>query len=195
MLSLALTFFVTTAPPAAPPPTKAATTTTTTTTTTKPTAPTTAAMVAVSDKDYEAIILAPRAGRVVVVNFWASYCLPCIEEIPALQELGREHAADVDVVFVSSDPPSQAPHALAILKRRKIEVSSYIVSNDEPEPFIQMINVLRCSGMGDWGGEMPFTVIYGSDGAVVQKMPGAHKKADFKAAIVAAVAAGQKRQP
>ena len=171
MLTLALTFFVTAAAPpvvTAPAPRPAA-------------APTSTEMTPVSDKDFASAILTPRAGRVVVVNFWASYCLPCLEEIPALQELARQYAGKVDVVFVSSDPPSQAPHALAVLKRRKVELSSYVVSNDDPDPFIHMIDK-------DWQGEMPFTVVYNTKGEAIQKLPGGHTKAEFQAAIDAALA-------
>ncbi|MDP2343324.1 MAG: TlpA disulfide reductase family protein [Deltaproteobacteria bacterium] len=180
MLSLALTFFVTTAAPpvvtpTTPPPKPAAAA-----------APTTTTMAPVSDKDYAATILAPRAGRIVVVNFWASYCLPCIEEIPALQELGKQYAGKVDVVFVSSDPPSQAPHALAVLKRRKVELVSFIVSNEDPDPFIHMIDK-------EWQGEMPFTVVYNGKGEAIQKLPGAHTRAEFQAAIDAALAATTKK--
>ncbi len=167
MFSFALTLLVTTAQPPAT------------------AAPTTSTLAPVSDKDYAALILGPRAGKVVVVNFWASYCLPCIEEIPALQELAREYAARADVVFVSTDPPTQGAHALSVLKRHKVEfpalrpggpVASFIVSNEDPDPFIKMIDL-------EWQGEMPYTVIYNGKGAAVQKLPGGHGKAEFQAAI------------
>ena len=178
MLHLALTLFVT----AAAPPTPSATEKSEKTTMPTP------KMAPVNDKDYAEKILAAHKGKVVVVNFWASYCLPCLQEIPDLQALAKEHEkAGVDVVFISSDPPSQAPHALAQLSRRKIEISSFIVDSEDPEPFIAMINA--SSKDGGWGGEMPYTVVYDRDGKVLQKMPGGHKKEDFNAAIVAALAA------
>lgn len=148
-----------------------------------------AGMTPVSDKNYAARVLEPHRGKVLVVNFWASYCVPCLQEIPALQELAKENEQAVDVVFVSSDPPSQAPHALALLQRRKVYLTSFIVENDDPEPFIAMINAPDGGGLKGavWGGEMPYTVIYNAAGHAIQKMPGAHSKADFQAAIDAAV--------
>lgn len=137
-------------------------------------------MAPVNDKDFESMILAPRKGKVVVVNFWASYCLPCLEEIPALQALARDYASTVDVVFVSSDPPAEAAHALAVLQRSNIDIISFIVSNEDPAPFISMID-------RNWQGDMPYTVIYDRKSALVQKLPGAHSKAAFQAAIDAAL--------
>lgn len=47
----------------------------------------------------ETLALADLEGKVVVLNFWASWCNPCREEMPALQESWEAHQGD-DVVFV-----------------------------------------------------------------------------------------------
>jgi len=164
MIALALTFLVTSAPPTVSAPTGSAT------------------MTPINDKNYRERVLAPRQGKVVVVNFWASYCMPCLVEIPALQALATEHQKDgVEVVFISSDPPSQAPHALGLLQSRGIRIDSSIVENEDPEPFIKMIDK-------DWGGEMPFTVVYDRTGQPFKRLSGAQTKADLHAVIVAALA-------
>lgn len=46
-------------------------------------------------------------GKVVLLNFWASWCAPCIEEIPSLEELQRK-MPDVAVVAISTDEDRQA---------------------------------------------------------------------------------------
>lgn len=40
------------------------------------------------------------AGKVVIVNFWNSWCIPCQEELPALQEFYARHAGDPDFLMV-----------------------------------------------------------------------------------------------
>jgi thiol-disulfide isomerase/thioredoxin len=133
----------------------------------------------VSDKTYQNLVVAPHKGKVLLVNFWASYCLPCLEEIPALQALQSKHDGSVDVVFVATDPPDSGEHVLRVLGRRHLKLTSFIVENEDPDPFIHLIDDV-------WQGEMPYTVVYDRDGRVHKKLPGAQTAATFEAAVLAA---------
>src|SRR5438309_2288018 len=50
-------------------------------------------------------------GRVVVLNFWATYCAPCIEDLPSLQRMAAQmKASNVVVLAISEDPDENAYH-------------------------------------------------------------------------------------
>jgi len=51
-----------------------------------------------TDLDGNPIHLADLRGRPVIVNFWASWCMPCVEEFPLLREAAERHEADGLVV-------------------------------------------------------------------------------------------------
>lgn len=66
--------------------------------------------------DGKAFDVTDHRGEVVVVNFWASWCPPCIQEAPALQQVWREHRAN-GVQFVGVDVGDQAAAARAHERR------------------------------------------------------------------------------
>ena len=48
------------------------------------------------------------AGKIVIVNYWATWCAPCVEEIPLLAAAGREHGGRVVVLGLLTDPVDDA---------------------------------------------------------------------------------------
>jgi len=95
-------------------------------------------------------------GKVVVVNFWASWCPPCREEIPGLIRIQRKLAGNgvqvVGIAVDSVDKSRQAASEMAI---------SYPVLVAE----VQIIDVTR--RLGNRAGGLPFTVVLDREGRLV----------------------------
>ncbi len=63
-------------------------------------------------------VLARFKGKVVLVDCWATWCLPCVQQLPHSVDLVKEHGdAGLEVVTLNFDDPDSAESAVAILKR------------------------------------------------------------------------------
>jgi thiol-disulfide isomerase/thioredoxin len=124
---------------------------------------------------YEQQVLKPHRGKVVVVNFWASFCAPCLEEIPRVQGALKPER-DVALVFVSADAPTEERRARDILTSRGISLSSYIVSDADPTALIRLVDA-------GWGGQVPYTVIYDREGNRAVVLDGEQSAAELSTAL------------
>ena len=92
---------------------------------------------------------------VYVVNFWATWCAPCIREIPYFEQLHKAYASQkVKVLLVSLDDPNRVEnHVIPFLKR--LDVNSQVVLLDDPYANKWIPKVSE-----EWSGAIPATVIY-----------------------------------
>lgn len=92
-------------------------------------------------------------GKVLVVNFWASWCPPCVEEMPTLDQISKEYASkNVLFVGIGIDSPSNVREFL-----QKTPVSYPIVIGG-----LEGSNLAK--QMGNTQGALPYTVIISPSG-------------------------------
>jgi thiol-disulfide isomerase/thioredoxin len=100
-------------------------------------------------------------GRIVVLNFWATYCIPCRKEMPDLAAIQNEFAAlGVQVVGVNTDELKDRSKVLQFVKETKINFPIWVGGSTE-----HMVKF----GLG---AALPGTVVIGRDGRVVKIIAG-----------------------
>ncbi|MEG9297656.1 TlpA disulfide reductase family protein [Mangrovibacillus sp. Mu-81] len=57
-----------------------------------------------SDLSGEKVTLSQFKGKKVIINFWATWCPPCKEEMPIMEEFYKKHSADVEILAINIDP-------------------------------------------------------------------------------------------
>ncbi|MBQ8161894.1 MAG: redoxin family protein [Clostridia bacterium] len=106
----------------------------------------------------EAFTLSEHLGQVVVVNFWATWCGPCVVEIPYFDEVYRNYGGEIAVVAVHSDLVTD-------------DVEAYLSGYDYAMPF-----ALDADGsvIASFGGSamLPQTAVIGKDGTIIYNAVG-----------------------
>lgn len=90
-----------------------------------------------------------------VINFWATWCKPCIEELPYLEELNAARKeAPTKVVLVSLDFPQHLESKLIpFIEKKKLESEVEVLLDGSYNDWIDKVS-------SDWSGAIPATYIY-----------------------------------
>ena len=96
--------------------------------------------------------------KVQVINFWATWCKPCVDELPYFEMINAQYSKDdVEVTLVSLDMPSMLDsHVIPFLKKRNI--GSKVILLDDPDSNYWIPQIDK-----SWTGAIPATIIYKGD--------------------------------
>lgn len=101
-------------------------------------------------------------GKVVVVNFWATWCGPCVAELPELIKISETmKSRGVRFVGVSADEQVDLESTVVpFLTARKVPYEQYLQQTDDPQEMIDVVDK-------DWPGTLPATFVYNRKGRLV----------------------------
>lgn len=110
-----------------------------------------------------------KGEKPVLVNFWATWCIPCIEEFPYIMKLKEQYNDEFELIFVSGDFEEAKEEAKEFLKEQNVNFTTYYKTGKDNE-FIQTVS-------DSWSGALPYTVIYSKDGSISAEWEG---KAEYE---------------
>jgi thiol-disulfide isomerase/thioredoxin len=116
-----------------------------------------------------------------VVNFWATWCRPCIEELPHFEQLrARQAGKPVQVVLVSLDFTSKLDSKVRpFVQKQGLKSRVWLLSEPDQNAYIDAIDP-------KWSGALPFTVVYNNRRRHRQSFEQPLTLAELEAAVQAA---------
>ncbi len=124
------------------------------------------------DAEGRPVALATLRRQPVVVNFWATWCPPCVEEMPELSGIGDEfRSRGLQIVGIGID---SAPNIGQFSRKSPMGYPLLVAGNNA----LELVRRL-----GNRAGALPFTVVLARDGSIAWRTLGRFKSAELRSAI------------
>ena len=118
------------------------------------------------------------SGKLRLVNFWATWCAPCVQEMPEIQTMLRMYGHRAfEVTTVSINYPDEKPAALAALTRLHATSRNLILGSTD-------IYTLLAAFDPDWNAAVPYTMLIKPNGEVVYKNQGPINPLELRRIII-----------
>lgn len=123
-------------------------------------------------------ILAASDDRLYVINFWATWCAPCVKELPHFEKVSKEYKTEkVRFILISLDFPSQIDKQLIpFLKKNKITMPVSVMTDLDYNAWIDKVDP-------SWLGNIPATLIFNRAAGRRLFIPDEVEEAELRKAI------------
>jgi thiol-disulfide isomerase/thioredoxin len=100
-------------------------------------------------------LLNSKSDTTYVINFWATWCKPCVEELPVFEKINSDYKGKkVKVVLISNDFKKQVtPKLKPFLLEKNIQSDVWWMSETDPNVWVNMVDP-------NWEGSLPATLIF-----------------------------------
>lgn len=99
-------------------------------------------------------------GKVVFINFWATWCPPCIKEMPSIEQLKKSYDGNDNIVFLLVDVDGKMEKSKAFMQKNKFDLEVSIPDGNIPPTLL--------------GNAIPTTIILDKNGDITGKLEGAY---------------------
>ena len=122
-------------------------------------------------------ILKKNQGKVVMINLWATWCVPCREEFPDLIKLyGKYRSRGLELILISVDFAEQRRQVKDFLEENGVTFPTYINAEESYEALISFL-------APDWIGGLPTTFVIDRKGRLVRSLVGGQNYEVFHKAV------------
>jgi peroxiredoxin len=117
-------------------------------------------------------------AKLRLVNVWATWCAPCVAELPELVTINRMYRnRDFELVTISADSPEDKEHALEALKKRQVAATNYLFNIDDKYKLMDAVDEKST-------GALPHTLLVAPGGKVLYSKSGPCEPLEIKRIIV-----------
>jgi len=100
-------------------------------------------------------IIRTESSQVQVINFWATWCGPCVKELPVFEKLNAQGRSDIKVTLINLDFAEHLKKVSTFLERRKMKSETLLLDEIDYNSWIDRVDE-------SWGGAIPATLIINS---------------------------------
>ena len=117
--------------------------------------------------------------KILLVNFWATWCGPCLTEMPAIEETFRMfRRRDFDLVTVAANYPDEKTGVLKVLQQQHASSRNLLFASDDTY-------AMQAAFEKSWEGGVPFTMVIAPGGKVIYQKQGEADILEIRRAILA----------
>jgi len=93
-------------------------------------------------------------NRITVLNFWATWCKPCVEELPDFEQIHAEYPGTVRVILANLDFHSKVESlVIPFIEKRNLKPEVIHITDSDPNEWIDLVTT-------EWSGAIPATIIF-----------------------------------
>ncbi|UJP66162.1 TlpA family protein disulfide reductase [Mongoliitalea daihaiensis] len=107
-------------------------------------------------EDFEKM-MGESSSKLRVFNFWATWCAPCVKEMPYFEKVQAENS-DIELIFISMDDGRKPERVTNFIERRNVQAPVYLLNDVDYNKWIDKVDP-------SWSGAIPATLFIKSDGS------------------------------
>jgi len=97
-------------------------------------------------------ILDTKTDQIQVINFWATWCAPCVKELPLLEKLGAKDDLNVKITLINLDYADKVDKVNSFIKRKDLQSEVLLLDEIDYNSWIDKVDK-------NWSGAIPATLI------------------------------------